>query len=124
DEVIIDEGFAKSLILTMEGVDEKLGYINLPGFYADFEGKGGPNSAEDIKKELEKLKAEKVDGIILDLRNNGRGSLREVVNMSGLFIEKGPIVQVKSRGANLKPYIRSEERRVGKECRHTWSVDA
>ena len=105
DEVIIDEGFAKSLILTMEGVDEKLGYINLPGFYADFEGKGGPNSAEDIKKELEKLKAEKVDGIILDLRNNGGGSLREVVNMSGLFIEKGPIVQVKSRGANLKPYI-------------------
>src|SRR5690606_3947294 len=86
-------------------VDEKLGYINLPGFYADFEGKGGPNSAEDIKKELEKLKAEKVDGIILDLRNNGGGSLREVVNMSGLFIEKGPIVQVKSRGANLKPYI-------------------
>jgi carboxyl-terminal processing protease len=103
DEVIIDEGFAKSLILTHEGFEDKIGYINLPGFYADFEGKGGPNSADDIKKELEKLKAEKVDGIILDLRNNGGGSLREVVNMSGLFIEKGPVVQVMSRG--YKPYV-------------------
>ena len=104
DEVIVDEGFAKSLILTHEGFDEKIGYINLPGFYADFEGKGSPNSSEDVRKELEKLKAEDVDGIILDLRNNGGGSLREVVHMSGLFIEKGPVVQVNNSGSK-KPYV-------------------
>jgi carboxyl-terminal processing protease len=104
DEVIIDEGFAKSLILSLKDRPGTIGYINLPGFYADFEGKGSPNSAADIKKELLKLKAEHVDGIILDLRNNGGGSLREVVDMSGLFIEKGPVVQVMNRGRD-KPYV-------------------
>lgn len=102
EEVIIDEGFAKSAILDLPGVMEDIGYIRLPKFYANFERPGGVSSAEDVAKEIEKLKNANVNGIILDLRNNGGGSLRDVVQMSGLFIESGPIVQVKDR--NKPPY--------------------
>lgn len=103
DEVIIDEGFAKSLIMnTDEG--EKIGYIRLPRFYSSFEGNNGNSCAKDVEKELEKLKAENVEGVVLDLRNNGGGSLRDVITMSGLFIEKGPIVQVKPRNKDPKVY--------------------
>ncbi len=98
DEVIIDEGFAKSLILDVPEVIENIGYIKLPRFYDSFEGKVGNSCAKDVAAEIEKLKANNVNGVILDLRNNGGGSLRDVVTMSGLFIEKGPIVQVKPRG--------------------------
>ncbi len=99
DVVILEEGFAKSLILdTEEG--EKVGYIRLPRFYADFSDDKGRSSFRDIRTEVEKLKTESVGGIILDLRSNGGGSLRDVVDMTGLFIEEGPIVQVKSRGRN------------------------
>jgi carboxyl-terminal processing protease len=96
DVVILEEGFAKSLILNSDK-GEKVGYIKLPRFYADFEDASGRFCSDDIAVELEKLKAENVQGIILDLRNNGGGSLRDVVRMSGFFIEQGPIVQVKSR---------------------------
>ena len=97
DEVIIDEGFAKSLILgDADGVNN-IGYIKLPRFYDSFEGKVGNSCAKDVAAEIEKLKENNVNGIILDLRNNGGGSLRDVVKMSGLFIEEGPIVQVKPR---------------------------
>jgi carboxyl-terminal processing protease len=99
DEVILDEGFVRSLIVEDEGTDQKIGYIQLPRFYADFENPKGRSCAEDVKKELEKLKKHKVDGIIFDLRNNSGGSLNDVVEMSGLFIETGPIVQVKSRSS-------------------------
>ena len=99
DIVIIEEQFAKSLIIDGED-DKKIGLINLPSFYADFQNSNGRFCSTDVAKEIEKLKAENVDGIILDLRNNGGGSLRDVVKMTGLFIEKGPIVQVKSRGRN------------------------
>lgn len=102
DEVIIDEGFVKSAIIDLPGVLDRVGYIRLPKFYADFERPEGASSAEDVAKELEKLKRASVNGIILDLRNNGGGSLRDVVQMSGLFIESGPIVQVKDR--NRAPY--------------------
>ncbi|HMO39311.1 MAG TPA: carboxy terminal-processing peptidase [Saprospiraceae bacterium] len=98
DVVVFEETFAKSLILEGDTPEEKIGYIYLPSFYGDYENEDGRNCSKDIAIELEKLKAEKVSGIILDLRNNGGGYLNEVVNMSGLFIEKGPIVQVKSRG--------------------------
>jgi carboxyl-terminal processing protease len=94
DIVVIEETYAQSVILKGK---KNIGYIKLPSFYADFNGNGGRSCAADMKKELLKLKAENVDGIILDLRYNGGGSLPDVVNMSGLFIEKGPIVQVKSK---------------------------
>ena len=97
DVVIMDESYAKSAILNYNEGAQKIGYIKLPRFYADFNKKGGRSCAADIAKELEKLKDVSVNGIILDLRNNGGGSLRDVVTMSGLFIEEGPIVQVKAR---------------------------
>ncbi|MBK8965108.1 MAG: carboxy terminal-processing peptidase [Lewinellaceae bacterium] len=97
DIVITEEALAKSLILSTEDAPDKVGYIYLPKFYADFTPQGVTSCADDVAKEIEKLKREQVKGIILDLRNNGGGSLRDVVRMSGLFIEQGPIVQVKSR---------------------------
>ncbi|MBK8922516.1 MAG: carboxy terminal-processing peptidase [Saprospirales bacterium] len=98
DVVITEEAMAKSLIISTEDNPGKVGYIFLPKFYADFTPEGATSCAEDVAKELEKLKSENVQGIILDLRNNGGGSLRDVVRMSGFFIEQGPVVQVKSRG--------------------------
>ncbi len=103
DVVIMEEGFAKSLILQNGTSEDKIGFIFLPKFYADFTPQGTTSCATDVAKEVEKLKREHVKGIILDLRNNGGGSLRDVVQMSGLFIESGPIVQVKSR--NRQPEI-------------------
>lgn len=96
DVVVIEETFAKSVIVKDEQSGTEYGYINLPKFYADFKRNGGRSCAEDVKKELEKLKEENVGGVILDLRNNGGGSLQDVVKMSGLFIKDGPIVQVLS----------------------------
>lgn len=93
DLVQIEEGFAKSVIIS-DAHGAGVGYINLPKFYADFNRANGKKCAEDVRKELEKLRAEKVRGIILDLRNNGGGSLQDAVRMSGLFIPEGPIVQV------------------------------
>lgn len=98
DVVILEEGFAKSLLVDHSILDGTVGYINLPRFYADFNRNGGSNCYTDVKNEIEKLKDKNVEGIILDLRSNGGGSLKDVVRMSGLFIEEGPIVQVKSRG--------------------------
>ena len=97
DVVILEEGFAKSLLLHTPS-KEKIGYIRLPRFYDDFEDNEGRSCADDVAAELEKLKAENVQGIILDLRNNPGGSLRDVITMTGFFIEQGPVVQVKSRG--------------------------
>lgn len=107
DIVIIEEGKAKSIIIEKENSGHKIGYISLPTFYADFESSDGGSCAIDVAKEVEKLKTEKVDGIILDLRNNGGGSLRDVVQMSGLFINEGPIVQVKPRGREA--YVLEDE---------------
>lgn len=103
DVVILEEGLAKSLLLHTDNTADKVGYIYLPKFYADFTPQGATSCALDVAKEIDKLKRENVKGIILDLRNNGGGSLRDVVQMSGYFIEQGPIVQVKSR--NRKPEI-------------------
>jgi len=103
DVVILEETYAKSALVDRNDIAVKIGYIHLPKFYADFNKTGGRNCAEDIKKELIKLKEEDVDGIILDLRNNRGGSLDDAVKMAGLFIEKGPIVQIKSRTG--EPYV-------------------
>ncbi|TVR80514.1 MAG: tail-specific protease [Chitinophagaceae bacterium] len=97
DIVVLEESYARSFILEDPASKEKYGYIKLPSFYADFQGRGGRNSSDDIESAVKNLKSENMDGIILDLRNNGGGSLQDVVDIVGLFIESGPIVQVKSR---------------------------
>ena len=108
DVIRIEETYAKSVILDEDKVKGSIGYIYLPKFYANFEDpRNGRRCAVDVAKELEKLKSEKVDGVILDLRNNGGGSLQDVVEMAGLFIEEGPIVQVKARRG--RPYILKDE---------------
>lgn len=98
DEIVQDETFARSAIVNNNGA--KIGYIYLPEFYADFDHPNGARSYIDVAKEVVKLKEEKVDGIVIDLRNNGGGSLYDVVQMAGLFIDEGPIVQVKDRDNN------------------------
>ncbi len=95
EKIVLDEGYARSVIIT-KGT-EKIGYILLPDFYADFDREEGARCSKDVAKEVEKLKAEKVDGIIIDVRYNGGGSLYEVVQMVGLFIDKGPVVQIRDR---------------------------
>ncbi|MFM8592514.1 MAG: carboxy terminal-processing peptidase [Sphingomonadales bacterium] len=95
EKIVQDEGYARSAVLK-EG-DAKVGYIFLPDFYANFDDPKGRRCFTDVAKELEKLKKEGVSGVILDLRNNGGGSLYDVVQMAGLFIPEGPIVQVKDR---------------------------
>ena len=94
DIVELEATFVKSAIIEEDG--KKIGYIRLPKFYVDFYDDTNRNCAEDTRKELEKLKKENVDGVILDLRNNGGGSLQAVVDIVGLFIDEGPVVQVKS----------------------------
>ncbi len=98
EKVNTEEIFAKSAIINSG--DNKIGYIYLPEFYADFEMSNGARCAADVAKEIEKLKQENVKGIILDLRGNGGGSLYDVVQMAGLFINSGPICQVKGRDEN------------------------
>jgi carboxyl-terminal processing protease len=95
DEIVQDEKFAKSVIIQSE--KGKIGYIFLPEFYADFDNQKGNRCSVDVAREIIKLKEAKVDGIVLDLRNNGGGSLYDVVQMVGLFIDQGPVVQVRDR---------------------------
>ncbi|PWJ43959.1 carboxy terminal-processing peptidase [Sediminitomix flava] len=97
DVVELAESYAKSSVITDSISGNKYGIIHLPSFYADFKGTGGRNSSSDVRQELVKLKKENVEGIILDLRNNGGGSLSDAIEMTGLFIDKGPVVQVKSK---------------------------
>lgn len=96
-EVQLEDKFAKSVIINSKG--GPIGYILLPEFYSDFQHVNGRRCSEDVKKEVLKLKAEGVKGIIIDLRTNTGGSLTDVVDMAGLFIDHGPIVQVKSSDA-------------------------
>jgi len=96
DVVELEETFVKSSIITKEA--KKYGLINLPQFYIDFDEKNYRNSATDMAKELTRLKKEGVSGILIDLRNNGGGSLKTAIEIAGLFIDKGPVVQVKYRG--------------------------
>lgn len=99
DVVQIEETFVKSTVLESEQ-GRKTGYLYIPSFYRDFEGSRnggkGRNSTEDTRKEIEKLKEQFVDGIILDLRDDGGGALVDAVDITGLFIESGPVVQVKN----------------------------
>ena len=96
DIVELEETYAKSSIINDDL--SKYGLINLPRFYVDFDDYGERNAATDLKKEILNLKSKGINGLILDLRNNGGGSLKTVVDITGFFIEKGPVVQVKSIG--------------------------
>jgi carboxyl-terminal processing protease len=95
EKIVLDEGYARSVVI-QNGAD-KYGYILLPDFYADFEREDGHRCSEDVAAEIKKLKAENVKGIIIDVRFNGGGSLYEVVQMAGLFIDKGPVVQIRNK---------------------------
>lgn len=106
DRVILDQSFARSVLLDLPGTANNIGYIKLPKFYSSFENEDGNSCARDVAIEIEKLKAENVNGIILDLRDNTGGSLSDVVDMTGLFIEEGPIVQVKPK--DRKAYVHSD----------------
>ncbi|MBU4538835.1 MAG: carboxy terminal-processing peptidase [Weeksellaceae bacterium] len=101
EEVAIEDTFARSIIVNSPD-GKKYGFINLPSFNADFEDAKGRNASDDIKNELIKLKAQNVQGIILDLRNNGGGSLTEVGDIMGLFMNAGPYVQVKDGNGKIQ----------------------
>jgi carboxyl-terminal processing protease len=101
DIVEIEATFARSARL---GADGKTGYIRLPKFYVDFYDDNNRNCADDVKKEIEILKAQGVERLIFDLRGNGGGSLPAAVDIAGLFFDKGPVVQVKTSGQRVRSY--------------------
>ena len=107
--VELEELYAKSTLINKG--DKNYGYISLPKFYIDFSDRKSRNSANDVKNEIIKLKNNGISGLILDLRNNGGGALQSVVDMTGLFIERGPIVQVKSSG-NRKQILYDKDPQV------------
>jgi len=108
DVVELEESFAKSANIKKE--NQKFGLIHLPKFYVDFDDYSERNAATDVAKEVERLKKEGAEGLILDLRDNGGGSLKTVVEMGGLFIKDGPIVQVQSSGKDKDVYDDKDER--------------
>ena len=109
DKVKLEEQAAKSKILEIDnnGIPYRVGVITIPKFYTDFEGTQSGDSdskstVTDVKKLLEDLKQKNVDGVIIDLRNNGGGALSEAIDVTGLFIDKGPVVQVKNDQGNIE----------------------
>lgn len=100
DEVETEETFAKSTVVEKDG--KLFGVIYLPKFYQSFENKSNRDAFKDVAIEVERLKAMNVEGIVMDLRDNGGGSLETVVKMTGLFIDKGPVVQVKPAGGKAQ----------------------
>ena len=94
DLVVLEESYARSSVINR--FDKKYGLIHLPKFYVDFKSYKERNAAHDVEQEIVNLKEASIEGLIIDLRNNGGGSLQTVVDIAGLFIDKGPIVQVKS----------------------------
>jgi len=102
DEVQLEETFLKTSLVEMN--DEKMAVINLPKFYINFNDKNARDSGKDMKEAIEELNEDNIDGLIIDLRNNGGGSLKTAIEIAGLFIDKGPVVQVKYRGDDPKIY--------------------
>ena len=96
DVVQLEDTFAKSTVIIDAKTGKKYGYIVLPKFYRDFDNKFARNTTSDMRNEIESLKKQGVDGIIFDLRNNGGGALDDAINVAGLFIKTGPIVQVRN----------------------------
>ena len=108
DIVELEESYAKSA--TVEKDERKYGLINLPKFYVDFDDYTNRNAASDVAKEVDRLKQAGAEGLILDLRDNGGGSLKTVVEMAGLFIKDGPIVQVRSSNQEKEVHEDKDER--------------
>lgn len=112
DKVKLSEDAAKADVITVPGANgapaRRIGVIKLPGFYQDFEARrsGGDyaSATHDVARLLGELKAQKVDGVVMDLRNNGGGSLDEAVALTGLFIDKGPVVQQRESGGRVQVY--------------------
>ena len=106
DIVIIEESFVKSTVIEDPDGKQKYGYIRIPSFYRDFEetrhGGSGRNSTDDTRKALQEFRSRNIDGLILDLRNNGGGALTDAVGVAGLFIKEGPIVQVRTGEGRTK----------------------
>ena len=105
DVVELEETFVKSTIVEKEG--KKYGLIDLPRFYIDFSDIDSRDSAKDMEKEIARLKSENISGLLIDLRNNGGGSLKTAIEIAGLFITEGPVVQVKYRGQD--PIVKNDE---------------
>ena len=101
DVVTLEETYAKSSILQLKNKNRKIGYIKLPKFYHDFNDSKGRRSSNDVKNQIEYLKDNGIEGLILDLRNNSGGALRDAIKTAGLFIEDGPIVQVRGRSGKI-----------------------
>jgi carboxyl-terminal processing protease len=97
DVVVVEETYARSAVVAPNAAKRKFGYINLPAFYHDFNNSKGRTASSDVQAELEKLKAQKVEGVVLDLRLNGGGALDDAVKMAGLFFRAGPVVQIKDQ---------------------------
>ena len=104
DIVQLDETFVKSSVVEKDG--KKYGVIDLPKFYISFDDRNFRDSAKDMEKEIERLKEENVEGLLIDLRNNGGGSLDTAIKIAGLFVDKGPVVQIKYR--NEAPVVRED----------------
>ena len=109
DEIEIEETYLKSSIVEKNGL--KYGVIYLPKFYINFENSDGRDAGKDMAIEVERLKKEGVNGIVLDVRDDGGGSLKTVVDIAGLFIEQGPIVQIKS-AASRKEVLSDKDKKV------------
>lgn len=109
DQVEIEETYVKSSVIQKDGV--KYGIIYLPKFYINFEDSSSRDSGKDIAIEIERLKKEGIQGLVMDVRDNGGGSLRTAVDIAGLFIEEGPIVQIKSTGQK-KEVLYDKDKRV------------
>ncbi len=103
DLVVIEATYAKSTIITDKRSQKKIGYITLPKFYRDFQDSQGRNTTDDMRRLIKNLQASGVQGIILDLRENAGGALIDAVETGGLFIETGPIVQVKDQKGQTAP---------------------
>ena len=109
DEVEIEETYVKSSVVEKEGF--KYGIIYLPKFYIDFVDQNSRDAGKDVALEVERLKKEGVQGIVMDVRDNGGGSLKTVVDIAGLFINQGPIVQIKS-AAGKKEVLYDKDAKV------------
>lgn len=111
DVVEIEETFVKGTTIDDEQSGKAFGYIKVPSFYRDYSGKTERNVTDDLRDELRRLQQENITGLILDLRNNGGGSLADAVSVTGLFIDIGPVVQIRN-GAGKKRILRDDDKGV------------